>query len=412
LVGKANSGNWQLATGNWQLATGNWQLILYERRALSILDRYVLGSFVRDYLISLMALVGLYVALDMVFNFGNLTQSHSHALAGVSMWRITYDILDYYFYQSFFFFSQMAGMIAVVAASFTLMRLSRSNEMTALLAAGMPLLRVAAPAILAGAVLNLVLLPADQELLIPRLIPKLVREHGDIHEDAVRTFPVCMMEDERGALFNGGLYTPATADSPPRISYLDVVERDGQMYPTAHLYAPEAVWNGRLGRWDLTEGKLVPIASPEENTPAVPERVDYYQSDISPEEIVLHQNEDTLQFLSLARINQLLAQPKNYGATNLLRMRYMRLSQPLVNIILLLLAISMVVTREPQTLKTSAAKAMLICGMCMGCSFLAYELAASPPSGEWRAVWPAMMAWFPIFIFGPLSVYLLDRMKT
>jgi lipopolysaccharide export LptBFGC system permease protein LptF len=330
----------------------------------------------------------------------------------LSLWRITYDIGDYYFYQSFFFFSQMSGMIAVVAAAFTLMRLSRFNETTALLAAGTPLWRIAAPAILAGAVLNLVLLPADQELIIPRLIPKLVREHGDIHEEAVRTFPVCMMEDERDALFNAALFTPATSDAPARIDYLDVIERDAQLNPTSHLYASEAVWNGQLHQWDLTDGKRVPITSPDQMILPVQEHVAAYRSDITPEAIVLHENEDSLQFLSLARINQLLERPKNYGTMNLLRMRYTRLAQPLVNIILLVLAISMVLTRQPQTLKTSAAKAMLLCGLCMGCAFLTYELASTPPNPQWMAVWPAMMAWLPIFIFGPLSVYLLDRIKT
>ncbi len=286
---------------------------------LSILDKYVLGSFVRDYLISLMALVGLYIALDMVFNFGNLTQSNSHALAGLSTWRIAYDIGDYYFYQSFFFFAQMAGIIAVAAASFTLMRLSRFNESTAILAAGVPLLRVAAPAILAGAVLNLVLLPADQELLIPHMIPMLARDRGDIHQAAVRTYPVDMMQDENEALFNAALYTPATAHSPAKLDYLDVIERDSQLRPTAHLYAASANWNPRLQQWDLIDGKRVPIASPDQTVPPVVETAAVYRSDITPAEIVLHQNEDSLQFLSLARINQLLARPRNYGTTNLLR---------------------------------------------------------------------------------------------
>jgi lipopolysaccharide export system permease protein len=379
---------------------------------LSILDKYVLGSFIRDYLISLMALVGLYVALDMVFNFGNLTQSNSHALAGLSTWRIAYDIGDYYFYQSFFFFAQMAGIIAVAAASFTLMRLSRFNETTAMLAAGVPLWRVAAPAILAGAVLNLVLLPTDQELLIPRMIPKLARERGDIHEAAVRTYPVDMMQDENGALFNAALYTPGTPESPPRVDYLDVIERDADLRPVSHLYAANAFWNPHLHQWDLTDGKIVPIASPDQNVPPVVQAANFYHSDITPEEIVLHENEDSLQYLSLARINQLLARPKNYGTTNLLRMRYTRLAQPLVNIILMVLAISMVLTRQPQTLKTAAAKAMLLCGLCMGCVFLSYELSVSPPNPQWVVVWPAMMAWLPIFIFGPISVYLLDRIKT
>ena len=54
----------------------------------------------------------------------------------------------------------------------------------------------------------------------------------------------------------------------------------------------------------------------------------------------------------------------------------------------------------------------ILCGLCLGSVFLSYQLAASPPSPAWTDTWPALMAWIPIFIFGPLSVWLLDRIKT
>ena len=45
-------------------------------------------------------------------------------------------------------------------------------------------------------------------------------------------------------------------------------------------------------------------------------------------------------------------------------------------------------------------------------SFLSQQLAGSPPKPSLAAQWPAIMAWVPIFVFGPLSVFLLDRVKT
>ena len=81
---------------------------------MRIIDRYVLGMFIKNYLISFMVLIGMYIALDMVFNFGNLTQSKGQSLTGISILRIIYDICDFYFYQAFFFFVQLSGVIAVV----------------------------------------------------------------------------------------------------------------------------------------------------------------------------------------------------------------------------------------------------------------------------------------------------------
>ncbi len=39
---------------------------------MKILDRYILVSFLKNWLISFMVLVGMYMVLDMVFNFDEL----------------------------------------------------------------------------------------------------------------------------------------------------------------------------------------------------------------------------------------------------------------------------------------------------------------------------------------------------
>ena len=106
------------------------------------------------------------------------------------------------------------------------MRMSRFNEMTAMLAAGTPLTRIAMPVIVAGVVLNVILLPIDQEVVIPAMIPKLMRDHGEVHEASVKTYPVNMMEDPQGNLFNAAEYAPPSKDSQARIQFLDVILRD------------------------------------------------------------------------------------------------------------------------------------------------------------------------------------------
>ena len=148
---------------------------------MRILDRYIIVSFLKNYLISFMVLVGLYIVLDMIFKFDKLTRGAglvgageggaAVALTGMEiLLRLMHDIGGYYFWQMFVFFVHLSGVIPVVAAAFTLMRLSRFNELTAMLAAGTPLLRIAAPVIFVGIVLN-VLLVVDQELIIPQPDP-------------------------------------------------------------------------------------------------------------------------------------------------------------------------------------------------------------------------------------------------
>src|SRR5947207_2509704 len=128
-----------------------------------------------------MVLIGLYIVLDMVFNFDELSEVQNHATAGgfESVLTILRGIADYYFFQTFRIFIHLSGIIPVVAAAFTLIRLGRFNELTASLAAGVPLLRTAMPIIIPAMGLN-VLLVVDAELLIPPMIPKLVRKHDEI----------------------------------------------------------------------------------------------------------------------------------------------------------------------------------------------------------------------------------------
>ncbi len=383
---------------------------------MKIIDRYVLVTFLKNYIISFLVLVGMYVALDMVFNFGNLTQSRGTSLTGLSIFRILYDIGDFYFYQTFVFFVHLSGIISVVAAAFTLMRLSRFNETTALMAAGMPLWRVALWIGIAGISMNLLLLPIDQELVIPKLIPKLMREHSDIHSETAKTYAVTMMQDSAGNLFNAGLYTAPTSISPAEVQVLDVIERDKtDLHPTGHLLADRAVWNEQENRWDLTGGQHVVISSPSQ--PSTPNDdkstpVSTYQSDINPQEISLYLSKDFIQFLSIADLNLLLHRGKSYGTANLLRTWDMRWTQPLANIILLALAISSTLTREPGRLKSAVSKCVMLTTLCMGTIFVTYELAGNAPNPGMISLWPALMAWIPIFIFGPLAALLLRRLPT
>jgi hypothetical protein len=48
----------------------------------------------------------------------------------------------------------------------------------------------------------------------------------------------------------------------------------------------------------------------------------------------------------------------------------------------------------------------------MGSVFVTYQMAASPPTPQLTNLWPALMAWVPIFIFGPLSILLMSQVKT
>jgi lipopolysaccharide export system permease protein len=393
---------------------------------MKILDRYVILSFIRNYAISFMVLVGMYVVLDMVFNFNNMVTFQPQATAVDTVIDTLKGMADYYFYQCFLFFVHLSGIIPVVAAAFTLMRLSRFNELTAMLAAGVPLLRIAMPIVLAGLLLNGLLL-ADQELVIPNMIPKLVRDHDEVRKETKNYYQINFMQDAEDALVHVSRFYPhgreTDADPRPMMVDLNVIERraveetiDGihvkNWKPAAYIRAETAFWNPQTQSWDLVNGRRVTGLGPTDirSIPA-PQGI-YKSSNVTPEEINLYRSGNYVDMLSTQRINELLDRPKSYGRLSLLRVKHSRFTQPLMNVILLLMAIPCVLTREPGRLKSGATKCLLLMGIGLGSVFLTAQMAANPPAGATPDVWAALMAWLPIFIFGPLAMVMLDRIKT
>jgi lipopolysaccharide export LptBFGC system permease protein LptF len=376
-----------------------------------ILDRYVLTTFLKNYLISFMVLIGLYIVLDMVFNFDELSEVQNRAVqAGqLPVFMILRGIGSYYFFQTFRIFVQLSGIIPVVAAAFTLIRLGRFNELTASLAAGVPLLRTAAPVIFATAIL-MALLVVDQELLIPTMIPKLTRKHDEVQQATSHAFPVKAMQDDKNGLLNVARYHPASDESPAWMEQVDVIEFDENFMPKSHITADKGEWDERHKQWRLTNGKEVSGLRPNDKKSSETP-IEAYQSNITPDEIALFRSGEYVELLPTSRINQLLQRPKSYGTTDLLRVKHFRIAQPILNLVLLLLAVPCLMSREPGRIKQGLFLCIILCGSCLACVFLTYQIAGTPPPRLLNE-WPAMMAAAPILLFCPVAVFLLDHIKT
>src|SRR4051812_41115569 len=210
---------------------------------MKILDRYILSSFLKNWAISFMVLVGMYMVLDMVFNFDDLVRVKpgQQSDAAATLFGVLYNVADYYFFQSFLFFNHLSGIIPVVAAAFTLMRLSRFNELTAVMAAGVPLLRVAMPIILAGVTLNALVI-VNQELIIPNIAEKLSRDKEDLAGTRGDEFPIRAMQDDHNSLLFAARYTPAHPNTPAELLYVDILEHNAEEQVTGLITAERATY--------------------------------------------------------------------------------------------------------------------------------------------------------------------------
>ena len=386
---------------------------------MNTFDRYIIRSFCRNYVLSFVVLIGLYIVLDMVLNFDELSrnsQSADQASGGgglLSLVSLVGNIVDYYFFQTFVYFVQLSGVIPVAAAAFTLFRMTRSNELTAMLAAGVPMLRLAAPIMIVGAIANGVLV-LDQELLIPQMVHKLARAHDELSTAQRTVFRIRAMEDQNGSLLMVARYTPESPDGrqPASMDQVNIIERNKDFEPIALIEASGAWYDAKASPpcWRLQNG--VRMTGLRGNEPLTQASMDLWQTSITPAEIAIYRRHNVAELLSFSQIGDLLQRPRNYGVVSLLRVRNWRLAQPLANVVLLLLAIPCVLTRDPAGLKWSATRTLLLTGTCLCSMFVAHQLAGSTPMVASPEIWTPLVLWMPIFVFGPISVVLLDRVKS
>jgi lipopolysaccharide export system permease protein len=144
-----------------------------------ILDRYLLRQFLTAFAICFISLAGLYIVADAL---GNLEEFISHAAKNG---RLAATMAAYYGYRTIAFFDRTSGILALVAAMFTLASFQRHNEMTAVQAAGVSKGRIVRPILIAVAAISLVA-ALGRELIIPQFRDKFSRTPQDLAADAAK----------------------------------------------------------------------------------------------------------------------------------------------------------------------------------------------------------------------------------
>ena len=158
---------------------------------MRLLDRYIVKQFVQNFVILGVVLAGLFVLVDLIVDldeFLKAGRAHADQRGGVVLATL-WVMADYYGPILLLIYSTMSGLLVVAAMGFTIAQLQRSRELTAILAGGVSLYRVAAPVLVAGFMLNLIVLPV-QELAIPRLSDKLVRSKSQVGESTISDKPI------------------------------------------------------------------------------------------------------------------------------------------------------------------------------------------------------------------------------
>ncbi|HVX86054.1 MAG TPA: LptF/LptG family permease [Phycisphaerae bacterium] len=381
---------------------------------MRLLDRYIIRSFIVNYLLALGVMVGMYILLDLIVNFDNFTKAAQVAAtqastsAGNATFDVIWDIVDYYAFQSLVIFQLVSGAIPLLAAGFTMVRMTRHHELTAMLASGVSLYRVAAPIILVSVGFG-VLSAANQEFLIsqPYVVQKLLRKHDEVNQVNSHEEPVYFVRDEDNSLITAASYDPVKK----QLTDVRVIQREKDGSPHGRIMADTATWEvppgGTSEAWVMRNALQIedrPGADPAHQV-ASKEPLLVYHTPLTPRQLDLVASRKAVDFLSSRQVWDLAQSSPPINQPPLYKIMYLRLTQPLMNIIMLLIGIPFLLTREPNRLIYNMFYCVGVSAVVFAATFVIFQMGGTTLD-------PLLSAWLPVLIFTPVAAVMLDFIRT
>ncbi len=315
------------------------------------------------------------------------------------------NIVTFYAMNTTLYFRDIAGVITVVAAAFSLGRMVRTNELVAIIASGVSAKRIVGP-ILVLAIFFTGLTVADQELLIPSISDQLVRDEDDI--PGQESYAVWFLADGNGSLICSRRFDVETATFlNPTIITRRGPTPHGVWEVTGRISADSATYDPSTESWDLRNGLYV-STDPNESA----RQIDTYRApDLLPKDIALRRNAGYASLLSSRQLAALAAQKtKVTDIAQLLSQKHFRITDPIINLTMLMVSLPVLICRDPRTMKSAILVSFVLTAACFVTTFVCKMLATEAVFGN--RVTPALWAWLPVFIFLPIAVIELDSMKT
>ncbi len=374
---------------------------------MGILTRHIMVRMLTNFVLLFMFLYLFAATIDIILNldrFDELAQDQLGEGAGIIQRIVAALGLAFNFHgpQIFQFYAYLHGLVAIGALGFTVSQMSRNRELVAMLASGISLHRASLPIVWVVFGLGIVQL-LNQEFMLPRMAPLLLREHEQIGQEGPASFPVPFTLDSNGALLQSGSFDPVTG----QLDQPTIIIRDELGRTVRRIRAQAGDWDAESNSWLLTRGKSVDIQHEEASESAVsrPTRVTSFATDLSPDLLTVRRFSQYTSMLSSAQINEILESTSVHEAGVLIRSSYSRWSVFLVNILIVLVAIPFFMQREPTRLLSRAIMCtVLVVPMYL---FVAMFMLVPLPG-----ISPVLGAFLPVIVLLPVAMARFGWIRT
>jgi lipopolysaccharide export system permease protein len=372
-----------------------------------LLDRYLLRQFLLVFAISFCSLAGLYIVADAL---GHLDEFVTQAEKGQSLVAL---LAEYYGYRTIGFFDRTSGILALIAAMFTLAWFQRHNEMTAVEAAGIPKGRIVRSIILAVAAISLVA-AAGRELVIPRFRDKFSRTSQDLGEEATKRLQP-RYDNLTGVFISGRqILTNQQKIEDPRFGLPSELVHYGR-YVVARLATYQPATADRPGGYlleDVSEprglseksslmlGSGQPVLLTAHDTPWLKPSDCFIISGVQFDQLV-----DAASWRQYSStwdlITGLYNRSLDFGADVRVTI-HSRFLQPVLDVTLLFLGMPLLLRRGNRNMFIAIGWCLLVVigflTVVMGFQYLGTSILLSPVTAVWA----------PLFVFVPLAAWLSE----
>jgi lipopolysaccharide export system permease protein len=365
---------------------------------MNLIDRQLVRSYLKAYLVCLVSLLGLYIVIDL---FTNLEDFYEHKNSLLAIMR---HIVIYYGLKVTQIFDRLSEPIVLMAAAFTVAWVQRSNELMPLLSAGVSTHRFVRPILIASC-LMLGLGVINQEWIIPRIGTYLMNDRDD--------------PEGQKTLVVQGAYEPNGIHIEGRLGW-----RSKWLVEDFYVVIPESI-GGSLVNLSAHEARYIPPGPDKYTggwllTGTVPAELENWHNAvleaIDPGKYFLHTAEvdfDTItrarnwyNFASTQRLRAELSKPDSARLAAMAVLFHSRFTRPILGIILVLSGISVILRDQNRNVFISAGLCVGLCGLFFAVLFVCKSL------GDNEYLSPALAAWIPVMYFGPFSAALFDAVQT
>ncbi len=371
------------------------------------IDRHVAIRMLGNFVLLFLLLYLFAVVIDVMLNLDAFSDAASRSLpddAG-ALSRIFSTVmlaLGYQLPQLFQFYAWLWGILVIGATAFTIAQMSRHRELVALLASGWNLQRVTVPILVVTGGLGVVQI-LNQELVLPRMAPLLLRTHEQAGQAGVRSFSIPITVDSNRRLLQASDFDPIEE----RLLQPNFIERTVDGLAVRRIRADRADWNPASDSWVLQNGIVTSLerTDGEVARAARPETIESVETDLSPRRLLMRRHGALAGMLSVAQINVLLDGPETRESDALRRSLWSRFVIIGVNILILLIALPFFLDRYPVGLVQRSV-------ICAGVVLPLYITAAAFMLVPIPGLSPMVSAFIPLVLLLPIGLARFAWMRT